>query len=363
MKIFKNIAVLLSGGVDSSVALALLVERGYSVTAFYIKIWLEDDLAHLGKCPWEHDLVSVRAICEKLGVPLEIINLQKEYHDIILAYITQEVSAGRTPTPDVFCNTHIKFGAFFRVIQRKYSHIATGHYAQQDIDPVTGYTRLLAAQDPIKDQTYFLSRLTQEQVSRALFPIGHLTKAEVREQARLRGLSTYDRPDSQGLCFLGSIKYSDFLTHTMGVRAGDICEFETGKKLGTHNGFWFYTIGQRKGLGLPGGPWFVVAKDITYNRVLVSRNYYSPDKIRNRLAIKNCVWIAGRAPESGEYMLKLRHGPDIVSAEVTIDSDGSGAVVQLAEHDQGIAPGQSVVVYTSGNMRICLGSGIIEGAV
>lgn len=355
--------MLVSGGVDSSLALALLVEQGIPVTAFYLKIWLEDDLAHLGECPWEQDLVAVRAVCEKLGVPLEILNLQKEYHDIIVSYITQEVRAGRTPTPDIFCNTYIKFGAFYRAISEKFSYIATGHYAQTDIDPITGYTRLLAGRDPVKDQTYFLSRLTQEQLSRVLFPIGHLTKKEVREHAKIRGLITHDRPDSQGLCFLGSIKYRDFLTHTIGTRAGDICEFETGKKLGTHNGFWFYTIGQRKGLGLPGGPWFVVAKDVTYNTVFVSCNYYSPDKIRNRLKIGNCIWLAGVPPKSGEYILKLRHGPDIVQAQIFLENNGSGALVELSENDQGIAPGQCVVLYTGEDIRVCVGSGIIEGAV
>ena len=263
--------MLVSGGVDSSLALALLVEQGIPVTAFYLKIWLEDDLAHLGECPWEQDLVAVRAVCEKLGVPLEILNLQKEYHDIIVSYITQEVRAGRTPTPDIFCNTYIKFGAFLDEYGDGYDKVATGHYA--GVIYKNGTYFLHRTPDPVKDQTYFLARLSQEQLAKSLFPLAQFTKEQVREHARRFDLPNKDRKDSQGLCFLGKISFRDFIKAHVGTKKGEFIEQETGEVKGYHEGFWFYTSGQRQGIGLNAGPWYVVHKDPKMNVVYISKHY------------------------------------------------------------------------------------------
>ncbi len=309
-----KIAVLVSGGVDSSVALKLLKDQGHDVKAFYLKIWLEDELAYLGDCPWQEDLSYVTAVCEKLGVPLEVVSLQKEYHDRIVSYVIAEIKAGRTPNPDILCNQHIKFGAFYEKISElneNFDKIATGHYAQVIEQDNKFY--LKTSPDLIKDQTYFLARLSQDQLSRALFPIGHLTKPELRELANQFDLPTKNRKDSQGICFLGKLKYSEFIKFHVGEKVGDLVEFETGKKLGTHKGFWFYTIGQRQGTGLSGGPWYVVSKNTDTNTVFISRNYYTGNMQRDSLIIENCNWISGDPilKESGEvkqFFVKLRHG-------------------------------------------------------
>ena len=244
-----KIAVLISGGVDSSVALRLLKEQGHELTAFYLKIWLEDELSYLGDCPWEEDLSYVRAVCEQAGVPLQVVSLQKEYWDHVVSYTMQEIKAGRTPNPDILCNQRIKFGMFFNHIDASFDKVATGHYAQ--VKEQNGIFSLHRAPDPIKDQTYFLSYLSQAQLARALFPIGHLQKEQVRQLAQQFDLPNKERKDSQGICFLGKLKFNDFIKFHVGEKPGDMIEYETGKKLGTHKGFWFHTIGQRQGSGLP----------------------------------------------------------------------------------------------------------------
>lgn len=349
-----NIAVLVSGGVDSSVALALLKEQGHQVTAFYLKIWLEDELSFLGTCPWQEDLFYVQKVCEQLKVPLQIISLQKEYWDQVVTYTIAQVKLGRTPNPDVLCNQRIKFGMFFDHIDASFDKVATGHYAA--VHYQEGTAHLLCAPDPIKDQTYFLSYLSQEQLSRALFPIGHLTKDEVRALAHSYNLATKDRKDSQGICFLGKLKFSEFIKFHLGQLPGSIIEYETGKKIGEHKGFWFHTIGQRQGSGLAGGPWYVVSKDIAKNIVYMSREYYSCEKIRDSFTASHCNWITQKAPESGDYRVKLRHGKSFIPAHVTVLSNDK-IQVKLSVSDQGIAPGQFCVLYQG---QECLGSGIID---
>jgi tRNA-5-taurinomethyluridine 2-sulfurtransferase len=351
-----NIAVLVSGGVDSSVALRLLKEQGHTVTAFYLKIWLEDELSFLGMCPWQEDLGYVESVCDQVGVPLEIISFQKEYWDEVVTYTVNEIKAGRTPNPDILCNKRIKFGAFYTSIDQRFDCVATGHYAQ--IKESHGKILLCTSADTIKDQTYFLSHLNQEQLSRALFPIGHLAKAQVRELAYTYNLATKERKDSQGICFLGKLKFNDFIKYHMGQKQGDLIEYETGKKLGEHPGFWYYTIGQRQGLGLAGGPWYVMAKNVQENIVYISRAYYGEDKERDTFDIVSCNWIADVPCDGQQLFIKLRHGPYFNQGTVTqVDTDRFR--VRLTERDQGIAPGQFAVLYDN---TVCLGSGIITQA-
>lgn len=348
-----RIAVLVSGGVDSSLALRLLHERGYDVTAFYLKIWLEDELSFLGDCPWEDDLGYVRQLCDQLGVPLRVVPLQRAYWDRVVSYTIHEVKAGRTPNPDILCNSHVKFGAFFDAIGDEFDYVATGHYARTEVSPE--YVRLMQAPDSVKDQTYFLSYLTQEQLRRAWFPVGSYNKDQVRELAHYYDLPSKDRKDSQGICFLGNFKFRDFLYHHLGTQSGAIIEYETGAYKGRHDGFWYYTLGQRRGIGLSHGPWYVVDKDVQRNIVYISRAYYAPDKKRDTFNIIECNWIAGHAPTDSNIQVKLRHGPDKHAASIThIGSDRYR--ITLDCRDQGIAPGQYAVCYAGTE---CLGGGMI----
>lgn len=349
-----KIAVLVSGGVDSSVVLQLLKDEGHELTAFYLKIWLEDELAFLGDCPWQEDLQYVEAVCQKLDVPLRVISLQKEYWERVVSYTINQVKAGYTPNPDILCNQQVKFGAFYDVIGDEFDKVATGHYAQ--VMEENGIVALMQAPDPIKDQTYFLSHLSQQQLSRALFPIGHLTKPQVRALAHDYDLPTKQRKDSQGICFLGKLKFDEFLEAHLGKKHGDLIEIETGERVGTHQGFWYYTIGQRQGIGLAGGPWYVVAKDPEANIVYISRAYYATDKKRNACEVADFNWISGVRPNNAARLwVKLRHGAHKHEARVTFE--GKKAHVELNDHDQGIAPGQFAAFYDG---AMCLGSGIIQ---
>ena len=348
-----KIAVLLSGGIDSSVALKLLKDQGHAITAFYLKIWLEDELAYLGSCPWQEDLEYAKKVCKQLDVPLEVISLQKEYHDEIVAYTIAEIKAGRTPNPDVLCNSRIKFGMFLDAIDSSFEKVATGHYAQ--LKEVDGQVQLLRSPDPIKDQSYFLSHLSQGQLARALFPIGHLIKEELRALADEFDLPTKDRKDSQGLCFLGKLKFRDFVKHYLGEKRGPMIEIETGEQVGEHNGFWFYTMGQRQGLGLAGGPWYVVDKDSIKNIVYISRNYYSSEKSRDAFEVDRCNWFIDVPQTSQTFQVKMRHGAQRYACTVIPKGDGRMAV-KLQDRDQGIAPGQFAVFYDDTR---CVGSGVI----
>jgi len=278
-----KMAVLLSGGVDSSVALRLLREEGHDLTAFYLKIWLEDELSSLGDCPWEDDLRYARTVCEQADVPLEVLSLQREYRDTIVSYSVRELKAGRTPNSDMLCNRLVKFGIFFDKIDSSYQKIASGHYAL--IEQQHEKYLLKRSPDPIKDQTYFLAYMKQEQLARASFPLGSYTKSEVRQLAERFDLANKLRKDSQGICFLGQIRYVDFVKHHLGEKPGDFIDMTTQKKIGTHLGYWFYTIGQRQGLGLSGGPWYVVKKDIKNNRIYLSRNIEVRDRLNQKFRV------------------------------------------------------------------------------
>lgn len=349
-----KIAVLISGGVDSSLALKLLKDQGHDITSFYLKIWLEDELSSLGSCPWEEDLSYIKKTCNILNVPLTIIPFQKEYHDKVVSYTITETKAGRTPNPDILCNQHIKFGIFYDSIDSSFDKVATGHYAQ--IEERDGIYSLKRAPDPIKDQTYFLCNLNQKQLSRALFPIGHLTKKKVRELAQKYELPSRERKDSQGICFLGKFKFRDFLAHHLGTKEGKLVEFESGKKIGTHKGCWYYTIGQRQGIRLSDGPWYVVAKNASTNIVYVSKNYEKIDGPRTTFEVSNLKWINEKEPQLTKLMVKIRHRSTPSPCTLELTSNNCGKIT-LQTKDQGIASGQFAVFY---NDDICLGSGIIQ---
>jgi tRNA (5-methylaminomethyl-2-thiouridylate)-methyltransferase len=345
-----EVALLLSGGVDSSVALHRLLDAGHRVTAFYLKVWLEDELAHLGGCPWEEDLQNARAVCEQVSVPLEVVPLQRAYRDRVVEEALRELRAGRTPSPDCLCNPRIKFGAFQEVVGGRFDRLASGHYARIGGAPEDPW--LLAAADPVKDQTYFLALLSGEQLGRCLFPVGSLTKEEVRREARRRGLPNRERPDSQGLCFLGEVRYPDFVRAHLGTWRGEIREAASGRLLGEHPGHWFYTIGQRFGLGLGGGPWYVVEKDPERNEVRVAHG--SPS-YRRRFGVPSPSWI-GDPPPGKELEVKVRHGPHRYRCRIEKEGAG-GLAVTLGAADGGLAPGQVAVFYQE---ERCLGGGAIQ---
>ncbi len=347
-------AVLLSGGVDSSVALRLLLEQGVDVTAYYLKVWLEDEVQSFGgDCPWEEDMRFVRATCEAVGVPVEIVSLQTEYYERIVEHVLAELRAGRTPSPDIFCNRRIKFGAFLERMGEEAATVASGHYAQ--IESTASGVHLLRAADPVKDQTYFLSQMTQQQLRRVRFPIGHLPKAEVRRLAQQYELPSRDRKDSQGICFLGKIDYRQFVEFHLGQREGDIIDADSGQRLGRHLGYWFYTIGQRFGLGLSGGPWYVVGKLLEDNAILVAHGERRDARNRGAFDVDGANWING-VPAQQRLQVKLRHGPRTIDCSLQHVRDNSWHV-ELDEADGGIASGQHAVFYDA---DVCLGGAIIQ---
>lgn len=375
-----RVAVLVSGGVDSSVALRLLCDAGHSCTAYYLKIWFQEDFENFwSACPWEEDLSFAQSVCSDAGVELKVVHLTDEYWAKVVSESLAEIRAGRTPNPDMLCNSKIKFGDFLEHIKdSSFDRIASGHYAR--VERVPGSTnnnnnsehriaQLCLSPDEVKDQTYFLSQLTQEQMSRLMFPIGGLAKSEVRQVAEAMGLSNKQRKDSQGICFLGKVKFREFIERHLGEKEGLMLEAETGEVLGTHTGFWFYTIGQRQGLRLSNGPWFVVAKDVQHNVLFISRKYFS-DKKRRSFRVGALNWISGHPPSALTGMrCKVRHGPKMYGCSFQFDGsqestslpmNSQTATVLLAEDDQGIAPGQYAAFYQG---DVCLGSGVILEAL
>lgn len=352
-----KIAVLISGGVDSSVALRLLKDEGHELTAFYLKIWLEDELSFLGECPWEDDLSYVQAVCEQANVPLEVVPFQKEYWERVVAYTVNEVREGRTPNPDMLCNARIKFGAFYDFLEKNYSgrfeKIATGHYAWTET--VDEAVVLMMSPDAIKDQTYFLSQLSQDQVRKAIFPIGKLEKSEVRKLAEKYNLPNAKRKDSQGICFLGKIPFDQFLEYHLGKRPGKLIEYETGAVLGAHDGFWYFTVGQRRGIKLSGGPWYVVKKDTVTNEIFISHGMHHELLARDTFTVRSVNWIAGKNPKKTTLLVKIRHGAKMYEASVEYFGEES-VNVRMKERDPGLAVGQFAVFYDGG---VCLGGGMI----
>ena len=350
-----KIAALISGGVDSSVALHLARQQhpGAELSAFYLKIWLEEELAFLGECPWEEDLGYARAVCESLDVPLSVVPLQSVYYERVVEHTLVELRAGCTPSPDILCNQRIKFGAFYDFVDQPFDLVVTGHYAC--VEQRGGIFYLLRSPDAVKDQTYFLCNLSQEQLARACFPIGGLQKQRVRELANELDLPNRDRKDSQGICFLGKINYNDFVKFHLGEEQGDIIRRDTGEVLGVHEGFWFHTIGQRRGLGLSGGPWYVVGKDTTRNIVYIGHQSELQKTERDTFEVAAVNWISG-LPEKEDLHLKIRHGPELQPCRL-IALAADRWRVDMSRPDTGVAPGQYAIFYDD---DICLGGGVIQ---
>lgn len=347
-----KIAMLLSGGVDSSVAMRILKDESHKITAFYLKIWLQDEFSFLGECPWEEDLEYARAVCEQADIPLQVLSLQNEYWDNVVTYTINEIKSGRTPNPDIFCNSLIKFGQFYDKIDSSFEKVASGHYA--GVEYINNKYLLKRNPDAVKDQTYFLAYLNQEQLSRAFFPLSPYTKKEIRSLAEKFELPNQKRKDSQGICFLGQIKFNDFVKHHLGEIKGDIIDIDTRKKMGVHNGYYFYTIGQRSGLGLSGGPWYVVKKDVENNIVYISKENRI-EKARDNFRVANFNWISGAPPVNNNLFVKIRHGANIFNCELSINNENIG-IVKIDKPDSGIAPGQFAVFYDE---EYCLGAGVI----
>ena len=375
----KRVALLLSGGVDSAVVLHELVSQGVRPDCFYIKIGPTDDEGEWD-CSMEEDLEMATALCRRYGVSLEVVDCHRDYWDEVTRYTMESVREGRTPNPDVMCNRMIKFGAFDRKRGHEYDLIATGHYAQTEIDE-DGLKWLTTSPDPVKDQTDFLAQLYDWQLRKALFPIGHMRKEEVRAIAEREHLVNAKRKDSQGICFLGKLNYNDYVRRYLGEKEGDVIDIETGKVLGKHKGHWFHTIGQRKGLGLGGGPWNVVKKDVEKNILYVVRGYEPIKAHRKEFVIKDFHWLTASPQPSpkgegvasdglpsaapsplgegwGEAVtFKVRHTPDYFIGKA--EDLGDGRYRMHADRwVQGVAPGQFCVVYDKDFHR-CYGSGEI----
>jgi len=355
-----NIAALVSGGVDSSVTIPLLVEQGYKPTIFYIKIGMESTPGFMD-CPSEEDIEITSYIAHKYGLKMEIVDLHDTYWNTVVKYTIDTVKKGLTPNPDVMCNRLIKFGAFQEKMGEDFDLITTGHYA--DTTVINGKKYLSTAADHVKDQTYFLGRITNQQLSKLYFPLGKITnKAKVREIAEQMKLPSAHRPDSQGICFLGKINYRDFIKQQVGERKGDVVELETGKVLGTHNGYWFHTIGQRRGLGLSQGPWFVIKKDIPKNIIYVSKGYDPLAQYDDKIYMEDFMYISDNPfknlTEGEEVTYKIRHTPDFEKGILYQETDGR-YLIKSENKISGIAPGQFGVIYDK-TKNICVGSGVIS---
>jgi tRNA-specific 2-thiouridylase len=354
----RHVVVGMSGGVDSSVTALLLKQQGYQVTGLFMKNWEDDDEGEY--CSSREDLIDAASAANVIGIPLEAVNFAKEYKDRVFSYFLREYEAGRTPNPDILCNSEIKFKAFLDHAMRLGADmIAMGHYAQ--VREADGLYQLLKADDASKDQSYFLHRLSQAQLSKAMFPIGHLQKTEVREIARKHGLANFNKRDSTGICFIGERPFREFLNRYLPTTPGDMVTPD-GKKVGKHQGLAFYTLGQRQGLGIGGGknstgePWFVAAKDMANNRLIVVQGHDHPALLNPKLDALDMHWISGAAPGIARtYAAKTRYRQHDAGCRI-VSLDGERASFAFDQPQWAVTPGQSVVVYDG---AVCLGGGII----
>ncbi|MGD9602340.1 MAG: tRNA 2-thiouridine(34) synthase MnmA [Gammaproteobacteria bacterium] len=353
------VVVALSGGVDSSVTAALLQEAGCEVSALFMKNWHEP-LAD-GHCRWEEDVADALDVCDRLGIPLDTVDLAQAYWDGVFEDFLREYARGRTPNPDVMCNREVKFKAFLahaRALGGAF--VATGHYARI-VRYADGY-RLLKGLDPNKDQSYFLYTLGQAQLAASLFPVGDLSKHDVRARARALGLVTHDKKDSTGICFIGEQRFRAFLAHYLPAQPGVVKSLD-GRVFGEHQGVFYYTLGQREGLGIggvkgtPEGAWYVVAKDVAANELYVAQGHDHPALLSRGLEADQLTWVAG-APPDLPFTCRAKTRYRQSDQECTITRlDGERCVVRFAHAQRAVTPGQSVVFY-AGDM--CLGGGIID---
>lgn len=369
-----KIALLLSGGVDSSVALHMLCQAGEKPDCYYIHIGPDKDDTY--SCTSDEDVEMCRIVTARYGVNFEIIDLHKEYWDNVVEYTMDKVSRGYTPNPDVMCNTIIKFGAFYDKIGYKYDYIATGHYATR-----VGHGNdndmkwwIAPANDPIKDQVDFIANINTRKVpvSKMLFPIGMLMKDEVRKIAEENHLINAKRKDSQGICFLGKINYNDYIEQYLGRWDGLIIDINTGVTLGTHHGHWFHTVGQRKGLGLSGGPWYVVGKDPIKNMVYVSNSYV--DTQTSEFYVCDINWLTEDLINTYLHRIwngtidsnficnvkfKIRHSPEVYTGKMIWCGADNGVKI-ISDTPVTMAPGQFCTLYDD-NYDVCYGCGEMVG--
>jgi tRNA-specific 2-thiouridylase len=350
----KKIVVGMSGGVDSAVAALLLKQQGHEVVGLFMKNWEDEDDEH---CPAKQDFLDVLAVADKIGIEIEAVNFAREYKERVFSYFLTEYQAGRTPNPDVLCNSEIKFKAFLEhALNLGADCIATGHYAQ--VRERDGLFQLLKAEDGTKDQSYFLYRLNQAQLSKTLFPLGTLYKRDVRVIAEQAGLPNFAKKDSTGICFIGERPFREFLSRYLPKQPGEM-QTPEGKPVGRHEGLMYYTIGQRQGLGIggQGDPWFVAGKDIERNILVVVQGHEHPLLLRRSLTAQDLSWISGKIPHAHwVYGAKTRYRQaDAPCCIAHVDSDRCD--VEFAAPQWAVTPGQSVVIYES---MVCLGGGVIQ---
>ncbi|MFT8318341.1 MAG: tRNA 2-thiouridine(34) synthase MnmA [Sporolactobacillus sp.] len=352
-----RVVVGMSGGVDSTVAALLLKQKGYDVIGIFMKNW--DDTDENGVCTATEDYEDVVRVCGQMGIPYYAVNFEKEYWDRVFSYFLEEYKAGRTPNPDVMCNKEIKFKAFLdHALSLGADYVATGHYARVALDHETGQTLMLRAVDQNKDQTYFLNQLSQEQISKVLFPLGDLEKPEVREIAREHHLATADKKDSTGICFIGERNFKQFLSHYLPANRGEIRTID-GEFKGYHDGLMYYTNGQRQGLGIggPGGPWFVCGKDLKQNILYIAPGADHPALYSQGLVAEKVSWMSG-APKARTFhcTAKFRYRQKDQPVTVHVEDDGRLEIV-FDRLEWAITPGQAVVFYDG---EVCLGGATIS---
>jgi tRNA (5-methylaminomethyl-2-thiouridylate)-methyltransferase len=362
-----RVVVGLSGGVDSAVTAWLLKQAGHEVIGIFMKNWEDDDDSE--HCTSRQDFLDAAAVADVIGIDIEHVNFAAEYKDRVFAEFLREYQAGRTPNPDVLCNAEIKFKAFLDHAMRLGAEkIATGHYARQRLNPATGRHELLKGADPAKDQSYFLHRLTQAQLSRALFPVGDLRKSDVRRIAAEAGLPNAKKKDSTGICFIGERPFREFLGRYLQTRPGPI-KTSQGRTIGQHMGLSFYTLGQRQGLGIGGikekgaprgggdhAPWFVARKDMAANTLYAVQGHDHPWLLSESLTFGDASWIAGEPPPLAAFSAKTRYRQQDAACTLQAGSAPDTFCLRFAQPQWAVTPGQSAVLYDG---PVCLGGGII----